>query len=102
MIGELGTTVVDWRNAALRLGEDLAPDGPSGYYAFTPEQWLEWARDHLPRPKALQTELLDLITLMPDSQTQEIIDYIVELRAIRACHKAEAKKTWFDESEENR
>ena len=32
---------------------------------------------------ALQRELLDLMTLMPDSQTQAIIDYILELRAIR-------------------
>ena len=32
----------------------------------------------------LQHELLDLITLMPDSQTQELIDYILELRRIRA------------------
>lgn len=31
----------------------------------------------------LQVELLDLITLMPDSQTQELIDYILELRKIR-------------------
>jgi len=77
-------TVLDWRDAALMLGEQLAPNGPTGYYEFSPEQWLAWARDHLPRPKALQTELLDLITLMPDSQTQEILDYIVELRAIRA------------------
>jgi len=28
-------------------------------------------------------ELFDLITLMPDKQTQEIIDYIMELRAVR-------------------
>lgn len=33
--------------------------------------------------QGLQKELLDLITLMPDSQTQEIINYITELRAIR-------------------
>ncbi len=32
----------------------------------------------------LQRELLDLITLMPDSQTQEILDYILSLREIRA------------------
>lgn len=32
----------------------------------------------------LQTELLDLITLMPDTQTQEIIDYIMDLRRIRS------------------
>jgi len=34
----------------------------------------------------LQGELLDLISLMPDSQTQEIIDHITELRAIRKRH----------------
>jgi len=42
------------------------------------------------RANNLQHELLDLITLMPDTQTQEIIDYIVELRAIRA-RKSEAR-----------
>jgi hypothetical protein len=31
----------------------------------------------------LQFQLLDLITLMPDSQTQDIIDYIMDLRAAR-------------------
>jgi hypothetical protein len=33
-----------WQKAALRLGEELASSsGPTGYYAFTPEQWLQWA-----------------------------------------------------------
>lgn len=31
----------------------------------------------------LTGQLLDLITLMPDSQTQEIVDYIMSLREIR-------------------
>lgn len=31
----------------------------------------------------LTAQLLDLITLMPDSQTDEIVTYITELRAIR-------------------
>ncbi len=42
-----------------------------------------------PTPRSgnpLQHELLDLITLMPDSQTQEIIDYIMQLRAARTDH----------------
>jgi hypothetical protein len=33
--------------------------------------------------RPLKAELLDLITLMPDTQTQEIIDYIMDLRRIR-------------------
>ena len=31
----------------------------------------------------LTNQLLDLITLMPDSQTQEIVDYIMSLRETR-------------------
>ena len=34
---------VTWRNAAIRLGEELASVGPDGYYDMTPERWLEWA-----------------------------------------------------------
>jgi len=36
----------------------------------------------------LMHELLDLITLMPDTQTQEIIDYIMGLRAARKLRDA--------------
>ena len=34
---------VTWRNAALRVGEDLCSVGPFGYYDMTAEQWLDWA-----------------------------------------------------------
>jgi hypothetical protein len=34
---------VAWRNAAIRVGEDLCSVGPSGYYDMTAEQWLDWA-----------------------------------------------------------
>jgi hypothetical protein len=37
--------------------------------------------------KHLTDELLDLIKLMPDSQTQVIVDFIFELRAIRRMNK---------------
>ena len=32
-----------WRNAAIRVGEDLSSVGPFGYYDMTAEQWLDWA-----------------------------------------------------------
>jgi hypothetical protein len=32
-----------WRNAALRVGEDLCSVGPFGYYNMTAKQWLDWA-----------------------------------------------------------
>lgn len=34
---------VTWRNAAIRLGEELASVGPDRYYDMTPKQWLDWA-----------------------------------------------------------
>lgn len=34
---------VAWRNAALRVGEDLCSVGPFGYYDMTAQQWLDWA-----------------------------------------------------------
>jgi hypothetical protein len=34
---------VAWRNAAIRLGEDLYSVGPNGYYEMTAKQWLDWA-----------------------------------------------------------
>ena len=34
---------VAWRNAAIRVGEDLCSVGPFGYYDMTAEQWLNWA-----------------------------------------------------------
>jgi len=50
-----------WRNAALRLGEELSSVGPNGYYDMTPEQWLDWALEQapkatLPRPWASLTD----------------------------------------------
>ena len=34
-----------WRNAAIRVGENLATCGPAGYYDYTSQQWLDWALD---------------------------------------------------------
>lgn len=34
---------IDWKQAALRFGEELATCGPNGYYSFTPQQWLDHA-----------------------------------------------------------
>jgi hypothetical protein len=43
---------VTWRNAAIRVGEDLCSVGPFGYYDMTAKQWLDWALSvvtvHLP------------------------------------------------------
>lgn len=48
---------VTWRNAAIRVGEDLCSVGPFGYYDMTAQQWLDWALSVVtvhapPRPPA--------------------------------------------------
>lgn len=40
-----------WKNAAIRLGEELSSFGPDGYYDMTAEQWLSWALDQQPNGK---------------------------------------------------
>ncbi len=39
---------VAWKNAAIRLGEELSSVGPDGYYNMTAEQWLNWAINQQP------------------------------------------------------
>jgi len=40
-----------WKNAAIRLGEELSSVGPDGYYNMTAEQWLDRAMNQQPRGK---------------------------------------------------
>jgi hypothetical protein len=42
---------VAWKNAAIRLGEELSSVGPDGYYDMTAEQWLDWAIEQRPQGK---------------------------------------------------
>jgi hypothetical protein len=55
---------VAWRNAALRVGEDLCSVGPFGYYDMTAEQWLDWALSVVTvhAPPAAQLAVFDAIT----------------------------------------
>lgn len=54
---------VAWRNAAIRVGEDLCSVGPHGYYDMTAEQWLDWALSvvtvHLPPQQRTWVGLTD-------------------------------------------
>jgi len=40
---------VAWRNAAIRLGEELSSVGPDGYYVMDAKEWLDWAMEQNPR-----------------------------------------------------
>jgi hypothetical protein len=51
--GELGGKVLDWRTAALIIGEQLAAVGPNNYYQMTADEWVTWAREALGRPPVL-------------------------------------------------
>lgn len=54
---------VAWRNAAIRVGEDLCSVGPFGYYDMTAKQWLDWALSvvtvHAPPPQRQWVGLTD-------------------------------------------
>jgi len=40
---------VAWRDAAIRLGEELSSVGPNGYYNMSAKEWLDWAMEQNPR-----------------------------------------------------
>jgi hypothetical protein len=40
---------VAWRDAAIRLGEELSSVGPDGYYDMDAKKWLDWAMKQNPR-----------------------------------------------------
>lgn len=40
-----------WRNAAIRIGEELSSVGPDGYYEMDAWKWLDWAMEQKPRGK---------------------------------------------------
>ena len=40
-----------WRNAAIRIGEELSSVGPDGYYDMNAWEWLDWAMEQEPRGK---------------------------------------------------
>jgi hypothetical protein len=58
---------VAWRNAAIRLGEELSSVGPDGYYNMTAEQWLDWALEQQPRGK-------NSLTTPPAAQRQPLTE----------------------------
>jgi hypothetical protein len=86
--GQLEQEPVAWRNAALRVGEDLCSVGPFGYYDMTAEKWLDWALSvvtvHAPTPKLepLTDEEIDALPF-PPSGTATLRDFV---RIIEAAH----------------
>ena len=83
---------VAWKNAALRVGEDLCSVGPFGYYDMTAEQWLDWALSvvtvHVPpaqRKPLTDEEIKELYG--DDDNFRMTKKYVVAFaRAIEAAH----------------
>lgn len=85
---------VAWRNAAIRVGEDLCSVGPHGYYDMTAEQWLDWALSvvtvHL-SPQPAQNPLTDeeIVAIYHKHYNIDYRDFDADIaiaRAIEAAH----------------
>lgn len=48
--------------------------------------WMVDRRERRTKPNPLETELFDLIKLMPDHQTAKIVEFIMEMKKIRSHH----------------
>jgi len=79
---------VAWKNAAIRLGEELSSVGPAGYYDMTAEQWLDWAMTQQPRGKnslpAAQRQWVGLTDEERNKIRFDYLDYDERARATEA------------------
>ncbi len=80
---------VAWRDAAIRLGEELSSVGPDGYYDMDAKEWLDWAMEQNPRGKHSLPQRKPLT----DEQIMEALGLdgydsmaIENARAIEAAH----------------
>lgn len=97
---EVSQEPVAWRNAALRVGEDLCSVGPFGYYDMTAEQWLDWALSVVtvhappqPQREPLTDEQIDQLVVSElglDADADTMHDFA---RAIEAAHGIKEKNT---------
>lgn len=45
-----------WKRVAMRFGELLSKEGPLGYYKFSSDEWLHWARNTMARKHLMLTD----------------------------------------------
>ena len=88
---EIEQDPVAWRNAAIRVGEDLSSVGPDGYYDMTAQQWLDWALSvvtvHAPPPQRTEQE--------PAGWEVGVVDGVVTRRL------APPQRTWVGLTDED-
>jgi hypothetical protein len=66
---------VAWKNAAIRLGEELSSVGPDGYYDMTAEQWLGWAMNQQPRGNNSLPQPQREWVGLTDEEIMEMLEY---------------------------
>ena len=84
---------VAWRDAAIRLGEELSSVGPNGYYDMDAKEWLDWAMkqnprgEHsLPKRKPLTDAEVGAIAIKSQDGISPHDDTLSFARAIEAAH----------------
>jgi len=83
---------VAWKNAAIRLGEELSSVGPDGYYDMTAEQWLDWTMDQRPRGKnSLPATQRQWVGLSDDEMTDALVSVDAETKRLPPGMKAFAQ-----------
>jgi hypothetical protein len=65
-----------WRNAAIRVGEELSSVGPDGYYDMNAWQWLDWAMENVKKVQPKQEPVT--WKLMPREATREMLEAMDE------------------------
>lgn len=89
---QAGAEPVAWRNAAIRVGEDLCSVGPYGYYDMTADQWLDWALSvvtvHAPARVPLTDEELRMISKQQDPVVVLHHNVLAFAHAIIAAYEA--------------
>jgi hypothetical protein len=90
---------VAWKNAAIRLGEELSSVGPDGYYDMSAEKWLDWAmnqqplgKNSLPAPPQRQPLTEEEIALISAECALVTPSDIYFARAIEAAHGITGEK----------
>lgn len=84
---------VAWRNAAVRIGEELSSVGPDGYYNMTAQQWLDWAMEQKPRGKnSLAQPLQRPWVGLTDEKRDEILDIYLTAEGRARAIEAELKE----------
>jgi hypothetical protein len=64
-----------WRNAAIRIGEELSSVGPDGYYDMNAWQWLDWAMKNVKKAQPEQEPVAWMSDEIEDCDGDAVHDF---------------------------